>query len=102
VGERAVVAGPTLRKKDFVDRVTARSGVKRRDAKLAAEAALSVLGEAIENGESVNLPPFGKLRVNRTKTLANATVHVCRLRQPIARAGGGADAPDTAEEPAEE
>ncbi|EAR51579.1 DNA-binding protein HU, putative [Oceanicola granulosus HTCC2516] len=82
VTETAIVAGPELKKKDFVERVVTRSGLKKRDAKLAAEAALAVLGEAIANGEELNLPPLGKLKINRRKAQANGMIYVCRLRRP--------------------
>jgi len=79
---RPVVAGPVLRKKDLVDRVVARSGVKKKDVKPAVEALLEELGLAVSRGEELNLPPFGKLRVTREKETANARVLNCRIRQP--------------------
>lgn len=94
VTDTPVVAGPTLRKKDFIDRVVARSGLKKRDAKPLVEAALAELGEAIARGEELNLPPFGKLKVNREKDLANAHVLICKLRRPK-----GMDVPPGAKDP---
>ena len=81
VTEETVVAGPQIKRKDFVERIATRSGLKRKDAKLAAEAALAVLGEAIAAGEELNLPPLGKLRVVRQKQFAKASVYTCRLRR---------------------
>ncbi|WP_317626818.1 HU family DNA-binding protein [Rhodalgimonas zhirmunskyi] len=72
----------SLRKKEFIDAVAQRSGVKRRDAKTAAEAALVELGEAIAAGRQINLPGFGKLKVNRSKRLSNGEVFVTKIRQP--------------------
>lgn len=88
----------TLRKKEFVDAVARRSGVKRGDAKTAVEAALAELGEAIASGRNINLPGFGKLKLNRSKHLANAEVFVAKIRQPKSNDNGaaqepGADAP---------
>jgi DNA-binding protein HU-alpha len=79
---RPVVAGPVLRKKDLVDRVVARSGLKKKDVKPAVEALLEELGLAVSRGEELNLPPFGKLKVTREKETANARVLNCRIRQP--------------------
>lgn len=79
----AVVAPPELKKKELVDRVVARSGVKKKDAKPAVEAALAVLGEALANGEELNLQPFGKLKINREKVAGNHRIIVCKLRQNI-------------------
>lgn len=84
VTDTPVVAGPTLRKKEFIDRVVDRAGLKKKDVKPAVEAALAELGEAIARGEEVNLPPFGKLKVNREKDLANAQILICKLRRPKA------------------
>jgi nucleoid DNA-binding protein len=79
---RPVVAGPVLRKQDLVDRVVARSGLKKKDVKPAVEALLEELGLAVSRGEELNLPPFGKLKVTREKETANARVLNCRIRQP--------------------
>ncbi|SLN17925.1 HU family DNA-binding protein [Roseisalinus antarcticus] len=81
VTETAVVKGPDLKKKDFIDRVVERSGGKKKDVKPAVEAALAILGEAIAAGEELVLPPLGKLKVNREKDLSNAKVYICKLRR---------------------
>ena len=95
---KPVVASTTLRKKALIEAVTERSGVKRRDAKAALESALELLGEAIAAGKQINLPGFGKLKVNRTKQLANGQVFIARIRQPVVSEGtakGGEDDDDT-------
>ena len=58
-----VPKGEMIKKPEFIDRVVDRIDVKRRDAKPAIDAALAVLAEALVNGEELNLPPMGKLRV---------------------------------------
>ena len=70
-----------LRKKELIERVVARSGVKKKDAKPTIEAMLAVLGEALAAGEELNLQPLGKVMVKKTKELANAKMMVCRIRQ---------------------
>lgn len=72
---------PTMRKTDLIDRVVLRSGVKKKDAKPAVEAALAVLGEALSDGEVLQLPPMGKLRVTRTVEQESGEVLVCKLRR---------------------
>ena len=76
-----VVVPPVLRKKELIERVVARSGIKKKDAKPVIEAMLSVLGEALASGEDLNLQPLGKVMVKRVKELANAKVMVTRIRQ---------------------
>lgn len=75
------VAGPIVKKKDLVDRVTAMSGAKKRDVKLIVEATLQVLGDALSKGEELNLPPFGKAKVNRQRDLAQGEMMVVKIRR---------------------
>ena len=70
-----------LRKKELIDQVVERTGVKKRDAKPVIEAMLAVLGEAVSEERSANLEPLGKLRVTRSKDTPNGRLHVCRLRR---------------------
>ena len=98
VTEKSVIAGPVLKKNDFIDRVVTATGMKKKDVKPVVETALVQLGEAIARGEELNLPGLGKLKINREKDLANARIFICKLRQPK---GGGATAPDPLAEAAE-
>lgn len=79
-----------LRKPDFIDRVVERSGAKKRDVKPIMEAALALLGETLERGEDLNLPPLGKIKVVRQKSAENAEVVTCRLRRPHQMRDGAA------------
>lgn len=75
------VAAPVLRKKDFLDRVIAESGARKPDARAIAEATLKILGEALARGESLSLPPLGKLRVSRSTPDAGGARIVVKLRR---------------------
>lgn len=109
----AAAAG-VLRKRELLAEAVARSGVRKKEAKPAIEAALALLGEAVAEGRGLDLPGFGKLRLNRSIQRSNGAVHVCRLRQPDGGAGstaagakenrpGGKDSsPDPLAEPAED
>ncbi|KPP84842.1 MAG: DNA-binding protein HU-alpha [Rhodobacteraceae bacterium HLUCCA08] len=81
-GPVPVVAGPVLKKPELVDRIVAESGLKKKDVKPVLEAMLTVLGKALANGEELNLPPLGKVKVNNQKDMAKARVLNLRLRQP--------------------
>ena len=70
-----------VRKRELIDRVAQRSGMKKRDVKPMVEAMLSVMGQALSDGEELNLQPFGKLRVARRKDLANGQVLTVKLRR---------------------
>ncbi|WP_299748588.1 HU family DNA-binding protein [uncultured Tateyamaria sp.] len=76
-----VVAGPMMRKKELIDAVVARSGMKKKDVKPAVEATLAVLGEALQDGRALNLHPMGKVKINREKKLASGRMFVARIRQ---------------------
>ena len=73
-----------LKLRALVDLVASRSGVKKKDVKPVIDAALAILGEAIAEKRELNLPPLGKLKVNRTKDTANGRIIVCKLRQRTA------------------
>jgi hypothetical protein len=79
---------PPLNKKELIDEVVLRSGVKKKDAKPVVEALLSVLGETVASGRDLNLRPFGKLLLKRSELRSNGTLHVCRLRQPLEQPRG--------------
>lgn len=81
---------PVLGKKQLIDSVVTRSGIKKKDAKPVVEAMLAVLGEAIAEGRELNLRPFGKVKIQRQFDKPSAKVTVARIRQPKSQ---GTDAP---------
>jgi nucleoid DNA-binding protein len=84
--ESAADAAPMVRFKDFLDRVVARSGTRKKDAKGVVEATLAVLGEALAKGEALNLPELGKARVNRQKGADGVATMVVKLRRTAPKA----------------
>ena len=81
VEKAAKVAAPLLKKKELVARVVeALEGKKKGAVKDIVEATLATLGEALQKGESLNLPPFGKARVARTKGEGADAMITLRLR----------------------
>jgi DNA-binding protein HU-alpha len=82
----AADAAATLRMRDLLERVVARSGAKKKDAKAVVEATLAVLGEALAKGESLNLPEFGKARVSRQKDSGGVEITVVKLRRVAPKA----------------
>jgi nucleoid DNA-binding protein len=75
------VSAPELRKKELIDTVVARSGIKKRDAKPVIEAMLAVLGENVAQGRDINIAPMGKIKVTRMKRTTKAQVITMRLRR---------------------
>jgi nucleoid DNA-binding protein len=112
--EAALVASPVIaapevdaadlpmRKKELIDLVVERSGIKKKDAKPVVEAMLAVLGEAVGNGRELNLQPLGKLRINRSLERSNGRIIVCKLRQSVATLENLSEANDTEPTPLEE
>lgn len=76
-----VVAGPTVRKKELIDRVVLESGMKKKDVKPVVEAMLAVLGRSLSQGEEMIAHPLGKLKVNREKQLTNGKMMIVKVRQ---------------------
>ncbi|MEL7133542.1 MAG: HU family DNA-binding protein, partial [Pseudomonadota bacterium] len=76
-----VVAGPMLRKKELIEAVVDRSGLKKKDVKPAVEATLAVLGAALQDGRELNLQPMGKVKIKREKKLTSGRMLSARIRQ---------------------
>ncbi|QUJ77483.1 HU family DNA-binding protein [Sulfitobacter albidus] len=79
-----VLAGKELRKKELFDLVVERSGRKKKDVKPIVEAMLAVLGDAFSEHREMQLPPLGKLKVQRGKELGDGRALVLKLRQKSA------------------
>lgn len=73
------------RVKDLVERVALAVGQKNKDVREVIAATLAELGKALENGEALNLPPFGKIKISRTRSLDSGSAMTLKLR----RGGGG-------------
>jgi DNA-binding protein HU-alpha len=95
-GPQPVVSGPEMRKKELIDLVVERSGIKKKDAKPVVEATLAVLGEALAETRELNLQPLGKVKVRREKEMPNGRVLVTKIRQSLV-ANEPSDVPDAAE-----
>ena len=95
----SVPQGEMIKKPEFLDRAVERADVKKREAKPAIEVALAVPTVSLINGEELNLPPIGKLRVVKSKDVGEgAKVLTLKLRTMKDGAGQGADpAPDEAD-----
>lgn len=81
---------PAMKKKDLIEAVAAKVDVKKPDVKATVEAVLEILGGALANGQSLNVPPLGKVMIKNGKTGANANVMNVRIRQSKVAAGEGA------------
>lgn len=84
--------GTELKKKELVELVVERSGLKKKEAKPAVEAMLAILGEALAGGREINLQPLGKLKITRVKELGNGKVMTTRIRQSDQAAEGASGA----------
>ena len=72
---------PLLKKRDLIDAVVKRSGIKKKDAKPVVEAMLAELGEALSDGQELSLPPLGRVKINREKEIEDGKVLILKLRQ---------------------
>ncbi len=57
------VEGGVLKAKDLLDRVAARAGANKKQAKTIIDAVLHELGASIARGEGFVLPPLGRAKV---------------------------------------
>ena len=79
-----VTVSNELRKKELLDLVVERSGLKKKDIKPVVEAMLAVLGDALSQQREMNLQPLGKLKIQRGKELPDGRALVLKLRQKSA------------------
>jgi nucleoid DNA-binding protein len=79
--------GNAMRLKDLVDRVAASTGGKKKDVKEIVEATLTQMGLALQKGEMLNLPEFGKVRVARATGTGPGSAMTLKLRRAGAAAG---------------
>jgi len=90
-------AAPELKKPELIDEVIKRADMRKKFAKPVVEAMLEVLGEALAEGRELNLPPMGKVKLNRMRDGAHARIIVAKIRQP--KQGGNLLAIDEGAEP---
>ncbi len=76
----------TLHKRELFARVAEATEMKKPQVKQIVEATLAILGQALANGEALNLPPLGKVRIVRSRDAGAAEVMTLKLR----RKGGAA------------
>ncbi|MBU9698539.1 HU family DNA-binding protein [Rhodobacteraceae bacterium HSP-20] len=70
-----------LKKKELIARVVeALDGKKKGAVKDIVEATLATLGAALQKGETLNLPPFGRARVTKQTGEGAASQTTVRLR----------------------
>ncbi len=86
-----------VRRKQLLDRVAEMSGTRKQIAKPVIEATLAVIGEALANGEEVNLQPLGNIKIKRATENESANVIHARIRQSKSYDAQG----DTTEDEAE-
>ncbi len=91
-------AAVVLRKKDLVARVVAASGARKDVARDVTDAVLRELGLALAAGESLTLPPLGRLRVVKRTQKAGGEMLQIRLRRS-AEADASESAEKTADDP---
>ncbi|MGR3291211.1 MAG: HU family DNA-binding protein [Paracoccaceae bacterium] len=73
-----------VRRKELVERIVARSGLKPNAVKSVLDAVLQELGDALSAGEGLNLHPLGKVTVARSKTLGSKEILMCKIRRKLA------------------
>ena len=82
-----------LTKKDIVARAVEISGVKQKAARPSVEAALQVVLAALAEGNEVNVPPYGKIRIVKEKAIKGGKMITAKIRVNDRSASIPADAP---------
>ncbi len=82
-GDAAAKVVAQLRVKDLIERVASASEQNKKDVRLIVEATLAELGKALETGESLNLPPLGKVRIANQRSDDYGGSLENRMRYPL-------------------
>ena len=86
-------AALSMRVKDLVERVAAAGDFKKKDVRDIVEATLIELGKALEAGESLNLPPFGKMHIRNHRAIDNgASAMTLKVRRGPSKNAAAKDA----------
>jgi len=78
---QAVVMGPAMRKKQIIDAVVERSGLKKRDVKPVLDHLLAVMGDALAEGKELVVPPMGRIKTHKKKQAAKKTIFFAKIHQ---------------------
>lgn len=70
-----------LKLRDLIERASDASGLSRKETRPVVEALLVTLGDALAAGDTLVLPPLGRVRVSRSKDLDNGTTLTIKLRR---------------------
>ena len=83
-----MIAGTEMRKKELIEQVVMRSGMKKRDVKPLVDTLFAVMGEAVAEGRELIIPPFGRLKVHKQKITPKKKIFFAKVHQNIASASG--------------
>lgn len=72
-----------MRKKELIDAIVQRTGLKKREVRPVVESMLGVVGEALAGGRELVVPPLGKLRIHKKKTTAKKRILFAKLHQNL-------------------
>lgn len=70
-----------MKVKDLIDRVATASDQNKKDVRAIVEATLAELGKALEAGETLILPPLGRVRIANQKSDASGQMMTLKLRR---------------------
>ncbi len=70
-----------MKVKDLIDRVATASDQNKKDVRAVVEATLAELGKALEAGETLILPPLGRVRIANQKSDAAGQIMTLKLRR---------------------
>ncbi len=79
--------GATLKARDLIARVAEATGAKAKNIKSTVEATLAELGKSLDAGETLVLPPLGKLRITPAKAEGGNGPMKLKLKRGAAAGG---------------
>ena len=77
----AKVKAPGLRLKELVEKVAEQSSAPKKAVRETVEALLNEIGAALDRGEELNLPGFGRAKVVKTADKGGQSVLTLKLKR---------------------
>lgn len=64
-----------ITKQEFIDRVAKKANISKKDANIAVNAMINVIGDAMGNEENIVIPDFGSFKIQKYKAKKGRNIH---------------------------
>ncbi|MFV0411047.1 MAG: HU family DNA-binding protein [Paracoccus sp. (in: a-proteobacteria)] len=83
--EAVEINGELVTPKQFLERVASAGGLDKDQARAAVDVVLAVIADALDKGETLVIPPIGRLKPVKQRADKGGTIMTLRLRRQAGR-----------------